>query len=175
MSEPVWTKIKTGHYVHTTDDGYEATVRKDERGGGGRWMWTAEAVSPTGRSCESPQWHDSMADAREWVIGDGYYIKQGWSHASPFTGISDLRLLDKNERRYQDEIQRITEQLRDDARHTMSVDTAVVGENVWHRPNKGLGRSVPAASFHIHGDSDLNNVTDWPIYKVTVKLVKESA
>ena len=82
-----WVKVEAGHYILTTDDGYTATVRKDERGGGGLWMWTAEAVSPTGRTTESHQWHDSMADAREWAVGDGYHLPWG----APDNGINRLR------------------------------------------------------------------------------------
>ena len=59
-----WKKVEAGHYVLTTDDRYTATVTKDDYGNG----WTAEAVSPSGRTRGSHQWHESMADAREWAL-----------------------------------------------------------------------------------------------------------
>jgi hypothetical protein len=62
-----WEKIEAGHYVLTTDDGYTATVRKGRYDTG----WTAEAVSPSGRSRTGSEWgsdHETMADAREWAL-----------------------------------------------------------------------------------------------------------
>ncbi len=69
-----WQKVEAGHYVLTTDDRYTAIVRKD------RWetAWSASAASPSGRVRTTSNWHDfeTMADAREWALGQIDHLVQ---------------------------------------------------------------------------------------------------
>ena len=63
-----WNKVEAGHYVYKTDDGYTATVRKDEYS---PYMWDASATSPSGKVRDGGRWsydNESMADARESAL-----------------------------------------------------------------------------------------------------------
>jgi hypothetical protein len=65
-----WEKIEAGHYVLTTDTRYTATVRKEVEG------WAAEAASPSGRVRDGRYQHLTMADAREWALGQIRHLVQ---------------------------------------------------------------------------------------------------
>ena len=63
-----WNKVEAGHYVYKTDDGYTATVRKDEYG---PYMWDASATSPSGKVRDGGRWcydNENMADARKEAL-----------------------------------------------------------------------------------------------------------
>jgi len=61
-----WVKVEAGHYVHTTDDGYTATVGKESYGN----YWWAESVSPSGkvRTSDGSQDWRTMKDAKAWAL-----------------------------------------------------------------------------------------------------------
>ena len=221
-----WVKVEAGHYVHTTDDGYTATVTKDGYGNG----WTAEAASLSGLASGSHMWHESMADAREWALvlidnlreeaGEGF-IKDTWvrveaghyvyttdgplgaytahvrnsgyswylqskacwnveafSHTGRDTVNPDrdpdrcgettlakakIRALEQIQNlRVLDEIERLTEQLRSVARHTMGVETGITMGSTKFHPNGQPVDNDYRGSFTLHGGLHT--------YKVTVEV-----
>jgi len=140
-----WKKVEAGQYVHTTDDGYTADVENI----GYSWYlesqcWVPDAASPTGRGTYHSNRDDARSGERTMAKAKRVALEQ----------IQDLRVLD--------EIERLTEQLRSNARHTMNIDAGITMGSTKFHPNGNAIDTDKQGSFHLHGDHHT--------YKVTVEL-----
>ena len=140
-----WVKVEAGHYRLETFDGYDATVRNI----GYSWYlesqcWIPDAASPTGRGTYHSNRDNARSGERTMAKAKSVALEQ----------IQNLRVLD--------EIERLTEQLRSTARHTMRVGTGMtMGCHDFHPNGQQVGVDEQA-SFHLFGDHHT--------YKVTVEL-----
>lgn len=140
-----WVKVEAGYYRLETADGYDATVQNI----GYSWYiesqcWVPDAASPTGRG--------TYYSGRDWFRSGERTMAKAKIRA--LEQIQDLRVLD--------EIERLTEQLRSEARHTMGVDAGITMGSTKFHPNGNAIDTDKQGSFHLHGDHHT--------YKVTVEL-----